>query len=185
MVRPEWVDRPSTPGDRELDGGDDARRRRLRQRKGAPGRPDTQHARGETDLPLLQLVRDLRLVGAHTVVDHYEPGDLADQNQVDRDVRGARARQRHRAARGRFRCATGVVGVGPPRGAGPVTVFPTLEILATGYPAVVQGVAARLRLPRVRSADRDIRELGLAPEFDAAVVAISATCRRPAQSPVF
>jgi hypothetical protein len=34
---------------------------------------------------------------------------------------------------------------------------------------VVQAAAARLRLPRVRFADRDIRELGLGPEFDAAV----------------
>ena len=53
--------------------------------------------------------------------------------------------------------------------AGLVAVFPTLEILATDYPAVVQGAAARLRLPRVRFADRDIRELGL-QAFDAAVV---------------
>jgi hypothetical protein len=54
--------------------------------------------------------------------------------------------------------------------AGLVAAFPTLEILATDYPAVVQGAAARLCLPRVRFADRDIRELGLGPEFDAAVV---------------
>jgi hypothetical protein len=48
--------------------------------------------------------------------------------------------------------------------------FPLLSVLATDYPGVVEAAARRLRHPRVKFVGKDTRELGLRPEFNAAVV---------------